>query len=87
MLLGKLRISPSLVEKNGLKEFSVYQEYYSVHQLSSQTPSTISWIGSIQVFFLFAGSLFGGPLFDRYGAKVRHPYPPTPFPFTNDLFR
>ncbi len=50
--------------------FGVFQEYYAVHQLSDQTPSAISWIGSLQIFFLFSGNLFGGPLFDRYGAKV-----------------
>ena len=48
----------------------VYEEYYQTHQLHHQTPSAISWIGSLQVFFLFGGSLFGGPLFDQFGAKV-----------------
>lgn len=50
--------------------FGVYQEYYQTHQLSSKTPDDISWIGSLQVFFLFNGTLFGGPLFDRFGAVV-----------------
>lgn len=50
--------------------FGVYQEYYQTHQLRHNSPSTISWLGSIQIFFLFGGTLFGGPLFDRYGAKV-----------------
>jgi hypothetical protein len=48
----------------------VYQEYYFTHQLQDQSESAISWIGSIQVFFLFGGNLFGGPLFDRFGAIV-----------------
>lgn len=48
----------------------VYQEYYETHQLHDQTPSAISWIGSIQIFFLFCGALFGGPLFDQFGGKV-----------------
>ena len=43
------------------------------NQLSSETPSAISWIGSIQVFFLLGGTCFGGPLFDRFGAKVIWP--------------
>lgn len=38
--------------------------------LSHETQSTISWIGSVQLFFLYAGGVVGGPLFDRYGAKV-----------------
>jgi MFS family permease len=49
---------------------SVLQEYYESHRLSGTSASTISWIGSLQIFFLFAGTLFGGPLFDRYGAVV-----------------
>lgn len=53
--------------------FGVYQEYYGTHQLQNKTPSTISWIGSLQIFFLFGGSLIGGPLFDRFGAKVLWP--------------
>lgn len=48
-----------------------YQEYYQTHQLSGETPSAISWIGSVQGFFIFSGSLVGGPLFDQYGEKVR----------------
>ena len=52
---------------------SVFQEYYQTHQLKNTSPSTISWIGSIQIFFLFGGNLFGGPLFDRFGAKVSFP--------------
>ena len=52
---------------------SVFQEYYQTHQLKNSSPSTISWIGSIQIFFLFGGNLFGGPLFDRFGAKVSFP--------------
>ena len=53
-----------------LTVFSVYQEYYQSHQLQDQSPSSISWIGSLQVFFLFAVGVVGGPLFDPYGAKV-----------------
>lgn len=49
---------------------SIYQDYYSEHMLSHETQSTISWIGSVQLFFLYAGGVVGGPLFDRYGAKV-----------------
>ncbi|MCJ1394629.1 hypothetical protein MMC18_007509 [Xylographa bjoerkii] len=53
--------------------FGVYQEYYETHQLQDHSPSDISWIGSLQIFFQFSGSLIGGPLFDRYGAKVIWP--------------
>ncbi|PGH33695.1 hypothetical protein GX50_03522 [[Emmonsia] crescens] len=53
--------------------FGVLQEYYVSHQLSDSSPSAISWIGSLQVFALFSGALLGGPLFDRYGAKIIWP--------------
>ncbi|KAM3084668.1 hypothetical protein ACMFMG_003129 [Clarireedia jacksonii] len=56
-----------------INTFGVYQEYYQSHQLQDRSPSDISWIGSLQVFFLFSGSAFGGPLFDRFGAKVIWP--------------
>ncbi|KAF9633221.1 putative monocarboxylate permease-like protein [Lasiodiplodia theobromae] len=53
-----------------LNSFGVYQTYYEEYQLSSMTPSAISWIGSLQNFFVFFSSLFGGALFDRYGGPV-----------------
>ncbi|KAF7935921.1 uncharacterized protein EAE98_002141 [Botrytis deweyae] len=56
-----------------INAFGVYQEYYQTHQLSHRTPSDISWIGSLQVFFLFSGSAVGGPLFDRYGGRTIWP--------------
>ncbi|KAL4781679.1 major facilitator superfamily domain-containing protein [Aspergillus varians] len=61
--------------------WGVYQAYYQANQLRDQTTSAISWIGSIQSFFLFGASLVGGPLFDRYGAKVIYP-PAVIFVFT-----
>ena len=33
-------------------------------------PSDISWIGSLQVFLLFLGGLFAGPLSDLYGLRA-----------------
>lgn len=51
----------------------MYQEYYESHQLSDSSGSDIAWIGSLQLFFVFIGTLFGGPLFDRFGAKVIRP--------------
>lgn len=53
----------------------VYQEYYQAHQLQDKSPSDISWIGSLQILFVFGGALFGGPLFDRFGSKVCSPSP------------
>lgn len=53
-----------------LNAFGVLNDYYATHQLRNESPSNIAWIGSIQAFLQFLGSLAGGPLFDRYGAKV-----------------
>lgn len=45
--------------------FGAYQTYYEANLLKSQTPSQISWIGSIQAFLLlFVGGLITGPIFD-----------------------
>jgi hypothetical protein len=45
--------------------FGAYQTYYEANLLKSQTPSQISWVGSIQAFLLlFVGGLITGPIFD-----------------------
>ncbi|PWY90929.1 hypothetical protein BO70DRAFT_81767 [Aspergillus heteromorphus CBS 117.55] len=44
--------------------------YYERFPLRDKSPLAIAWIGSLQAFFIFSGGLFGGPLFDRFGAKV-----------------
>ncbi|KAI9838874.1 MAG: hypothetical protein M1819_004081 [Sarea resinae] len=53
-----------------IQSFGVYQQYYQRNFLSSETPSNISWIGSLQVCLLFLSGLLSGPLFDRYGARA-----------------
>jgi hypothetical protein len=52
--------------------FGVLQEYYSTHQLKDLSPSKVSWIGSVSNFIQFSGGAIGGPMFDRYGAKVNN---------------
>ncbi|KAJ8518626.1 hypothetical protein ONZ45_g4304 [Pleurotus djamor] len=47
-----------------VQSFGVYQDYYKTI-LNEHTPSEISWIGSVQVFFLFALGLPAGKLFDE----------------------
>ncbi|KAK7203247.1 major facilitator superfamily domain-containing protein [Myxozyma melibiosi] len=47
----------------------VFQQYYEVNQLASYSPSTISWITSLQTFVLTAGAIVVGPLFDKFGSK------------------
>lgn len=44
--------------------FGVFQTYYEQEILSNESPSTISWIGSIQSFLLLFVSAVTGPLFD-----------------------
>ena len=48
-----------------LNTFGVYQTYYESGQLFKASSSDISWIGSIQSFFLLLTGLFSGPVYDR----------------------
>jgi MFS family permease len=50
--------------------FGTFQEYYMTHQLQAESASKISWIGSLMSFLQFFSGMVGGPLFDRFGAKV-----------------
>lgn len=50
--------------------WGVFQAYYMENQLRDESSDRIAWIGSIQAFLIFAAGAIGGPLFDRYGAKV-----------------
>ncbi|TGJ84438.1 hypothetical protein E0Z10_g4325 [Xylaria hypoxylon] len=48
----------------------VFQAYYSTHQLSNYSASTIGWIPSVETFFLFLGVPIFGGLFDHLGPTV-----------------
>ncbi|KAI0547726.1 major facilitator superfamily domain-containing protein [Xylaria curta] len=48
-----------------LSAFSTYQDYYEEKMLASYSPSTISWIGTSQVFLLGIVGLLSGALYDR----------------------
>jgi MFS family permease len=48
-----------------VNSFGVFQTFYQSDLLRSQTPSNISWIGSIQTFLILVGAALVGPLFDR----------------------
>ncbi|GAP84537.2 putative MFS general substrate transporter [Rosellinia necatrix] len=48
----------------------VFQDYYEVHFLHDYTPSEISWILSIQAFFVSATAPFAGAFFDRNGPHL-----------------
>ncbi|TFK31637.1 major facilitator superfamily domain-containing protein [Crucibulum laeve] len=45
--------------------FGVYQDFYTRDYLKNQTPSDISWIGSFQLFMMYAPGILVGNLFDR----------------------
>ncbi|RHZ62602.1 hypothetical protein CDV55_102308 [Aspergillus turcosus] len=45
--------------------FGVYQTYYETVLLHGHSPSSISWIGTIQGFLLFLAGVVAGPVFDK----------------------
>jgi hypothetical protein len=51
--------------------YGVFQEYYAQTVLSHKSPSEIAWIGSFNLFIIFAFALPVGYLNDLYGPRVR----------------
>ncbi|KAK9346744.1 major facilitator superfamily domain-containing protein [Lipomyces starkeyi] len=47
----------------------VFQDYYETHQLKHLSSSTIGWIASLQLFFMFGSGIFVGRLFDAVGPR------------------
>ncbi|KAH9217959.1 major facilitator superfamily transporter [Leptodontidium sp. 2 PMI_412] len=52
-----------------LNSIGTFQEYYSVDLLSQYSAGKISWIPSLQLFFMFAMGPIVGSLYDRYGPR------------------
>ncbi|KAI0076206.1 MFS general substrate transporter [Panus rudis PR-1116 ss-1] len=53
-----------------LTSFGTFQTWYAEHQLRDMSPSTISWIGSLQLWvFFFCGGIVGR-IFDAYGPRI-----------------
>lgn len=48
-----------------LNAFGVFQTYYETGELFTRSSSDISWIGSIQAYFVLLIGLFAGPIYDR----------------------
>ncbi|KAK5070777.1 hypothetical protein LTR64_007445 [Lithohypha guttulata] len=48
-----------------VNSFGVFQTYYENNPYWSETPSNISWIGSIQAFLLLMVGVVTGPIYDR----------------------
>ncbi|OCH92818.1 MFS general substrate transporter [Obba rivulosa] len=53
-----------------LNSFGTFQSWYADHQLQHLPQSTISWIGSLQLWVFFFSGGFIGRLFDAYGPRV-----------------
>lgn len=47
----------------------MFQEYYQTHELSYLSPSSVSWIVSLETFFMFFGGPFIGKMYDNYGPR------------------
>lgn len=61
-------IGAALVQACGfgyLASFGVFQDFYTREYLTNETPSTISWIGGINIFLVSALSPLSGMLYDR----------------------
>ncbi|KAI0823271.1 MFS general substrate transporter [Trametes gibbosa] len=52
-----------------LNSFGTFQTWYAEHQLNHLPPSTIAWIGSLQLWVFFFSGGFFGRLFDAYGPR------------------
>ncbi|KAH8885867.1 MFS general substrate transporter [Thozetella sp. PMI_491] len=52
-----------------LNSVGVFQEYYQNDLLRSYSPSTISWIPSMEIFLMFAMGPFVGIFYDHYGPR------------------
>ncbi|KAI0738843.1 MFS general substrate transporter [Daedaleopsis nitida] len=50
--------------------FGAFETWYSEHQLHDVPLSTISWIGSLQLWMLYFSGGFVGRIFDAYGPHV-----------------
>ncbi|KAG6826958.1 hypothetical protein H0H92_013771 [Tricholoma furcatifolium] len=50
-----------------MNSFGTYQAWYSANELRHLSPSTISWIGSLQLWVFFFSGGFIGQLFDKFG--------------------
>ncbi|KAI5814878.1 major facilitator superfamily domain-containing protein [Pyronema omphalodes] len=47
----------------------IFQGYYQSNQLKAYSPSTVSWISSLETFFMFFCGIFIGRLFDAHGPR------------------
>ena len=50
--------------------FGVFETYYAASILSNESDSNIGWIGALNIFLMFAGSLITGRILDLFGPTV-----------------
>ncbi|KAI1790846.1 MFS general substrate transporter [Ganoderma leucocontextum] len=53
-----------------MNAFGTFQSWYTTHQLHDLHPSTIAWIGSVQLWVFFFSGGFIGRVFDVYGPRI-----------------
>ncbi|KAH9916394.1 MFS general substrate transporter [Epithele typhae] len=53
-----------------MNAFGTFQSWYTTHQLSDRHPSTVAWIGSVQLWVFFVSGGFIGRVFDVYGPRI-----------------
>ncbi|TFK87296.1 MFS general substrate transporter [Polyporus arcularius HHB13444] len=56
-----------------INTYGTFQSYYETTLLPSSSSSSISLIGSLQIFLLYFGGTFAGRIFDAYGTSVMIP--------------
>ncbi len=54
----------TVYHRGTVNTFGVFQTYYATNLLQDQSPSNISWIGSVQAFLLLIVGVITGPLYD-----------------------
>lgn len=52
-----------------VNSIGIFQSYYESNLLKTYSSSTISWIPSLQIFFMFAMGPIVGKLYDSFGAR------------------
>ncbi|KAK3309425.1 major facilitator superfamily domain-containing protein [Chaetomium strumarium] len=52
-----------------VNSIGVFQEHYQTEMFSDYDPSTIAWIPSLQVFFLYGAGPVVGALYDKFGQR------------------
>ncbi|KAM5538781.1 hypothetical protein V8D89_007503 [Ganoderma adspersum] len=53
-----------------MNAFGTFQSWYTTHQLHDLHPSTVAWIGSVQLWVFFFSGGFIGRVFDMYGPRI-----------------